>query len=246
MLRMHNLCISCKMSGSNNGTVCGDPAESSESPPRAKALSSKPASAQLSVDSHPMTARPSLLERSLGSAVRKLRTTRNQSMQELAAASGISPSMISRIESGHASPSLATINALANALSVPASSLLGEKRRQTDVSFVKAGGGLSVERRGAGAGHKYQLLGHSPRAQVLLEPYLITLEDKSEHFELLMHEGIEFMYLLSGSLVYRVGDRTYTMTAGDSLCFDASAPHAPEKLITTPVKIVSIISSAQP
>jgi mannose-6-phosphate isomerase-like protein (cupin superfamily) len=152
--------------------------------------------------------------------------------------------MISRIENGLASPSLATVNALATALNVPAAYLLGDTRRQTDVSFVKAGGGLSVERRGAGAGHMYQLLGHSPHAPVLLEPYLITLGDKSEDFEMLVHPGIEFMYVLTGSFVYRVADRTYELSPGDSLCFDAGCPHGPEKLLRTPIKLLAVIGTA--
>lgn len=159
-------------------------------------------------------------------------------------AAQVSVSMLSRIENGHASPSLATINALANALKVPAAYLLGDLRKQTDVSFVKSGGGLSVERRGGGAGHSYQLLGHSPRSPVLLEPYLIVMNDSKEMFEMLVHEGIEFMYVLTGSLVYRVADRTYEMTPGDSLCLEASAPHGPVKLQQTPVKLLAVIASA--
>jgi hypothetical protein len=76
---------------------------------------------------------------------------------------------------------------------------------------------------GEGAGHSYQLLGHSPRSPVLLEPYPIVLSDRLERFEVLVHEGIEFMYVLTGSLVYRVADRTYEMAPGDSLCLEASA-----------------------
>jgi transcriptional regulator with XRE-family HTH domain len=191
-----------------------------------------------------MKAQPSLLERSLGSTVHKLRINRQQSLQELAAAAKISVSMISRIENGQASPSLATVNALANALAVPVAYLLGDTRRQTDVSFVKSGGGLTIDRRGGGSGHQYQLLGHSPRGQVLLEPYLIALSDNSEDFGMLVHEGIEFMYVLSGSFVYRVADRIYDMSPGDSLCFDSGVPHGPEKLVTTPVKLLAVIGSA--
>jgi mannose-6-phosphate isomerase-like protein (cupin superfamily) len=190
-----------------------------------------------------MKAQRSLLERSLGSTIHKLRTTRQQSLQELAAAAKVSLSMISRIENGRASPSLATVNALANALGVPVAYLLSDSRRQTDVSFVKSGGGLTVDRRGGGTGHQYQLLGHSPRGQVLLEPYLISLSDKSEDFSMVVHEGVEFFYVLSGSFVYRVADRMYDMSPGDSLCFDSGVPHGPERLITTPVKLLAVIGS---
>ena len=191
-----------------------------------------------------MKTKPSLLEQSLGSTMHKLRVNRQQSLQELAAAAKVSVSMISRIENGQASPSLATVNALANALGVPVAYLLGDTRRQTDVSFVKSGGGLTVDRRGGGSGHQYQLLGHSPRGQVLLEPYLITLSDESEDFSMVLHEGVEFMYVLSGSFIYRVVDRMYEMTSGDSLCFDSGVPHGPERLVTTPVKLLAVIGSS--
>ena len=191
-----------------------------------------------------MKARPSLLERSLGATVHKLRAGRRLSLQDLAQAAQVSVSMLSRIENGRASPSLATINALANALSVPAAFLLGDSRKQTDVSFVKSGGGLSVERRGGGGGHHYQLLGHSPRAPVLLEPYLITLNDRLEEFEMLVHEGIEFIYVLTGSFVYRVADRAYEMAPGDSLCFESSVQHGPVKLLDTPIKLLAVIGTA--
>jgi transcriptional regulator with XRE-family HTH domain len=187
----------------------------------------------------------SLLERSLGTMVHKLRVSRQKSLQELADASNLSVSMISRIENGLSSPSLGTINALANALGVRAAYLLGENRKQTDVSYVKAGGGLTVERHGGGAGHQYQLLGHSPRAAVQMEPYLIELTDTAEDFDMLVHEGIEFMYVLSGSFVYRMGERLYEMGPGDSLCFDATMPHGPEKLIITPIKLLAVTAIAQ-
>jgi mannose-6-phosphate isomerase-like protein (cupin superfamily) len=62
---------------------------------------------------------------------------------------------------------------------------------------------------------------------------------------MLVHEGIEFMYILAGSLVYRVADRTYDMSPGDSLCFDAGSPHGPEKLVNTPIKLLAVIGTAR-
>jgi len=42
--------------------------------------------------------------------------------------------------------------------------------------------------------------------------------------------------------LYRHGDGTYVLKPGDSLFFDADAPHGPEEMIDLPVRYLSIIS----
>ncbi len=82
--------------------------------------------------------------------------------------------------------------------------------------MVKAGEGLAIERRGTRAGHQYQLLGHTTGKRVIVEPYLITLTEKSDVFPIFQHAGLEFIYMLEGRVGYRHGDRTYHLDPGDS------------------------------
>jgi transcriptional regulator with XRE-family HTH domain len=82
--------------------------------------------------------------------------------------------MLSRIENGSASPSAATIKSLAKALNVPVSQLLGELRERADCSFVKAGSSVPIQRRGPKSSDRYDLLGHSLRGTILVEPYLLS------------------------------------------------------------------------
>ena len=49
-------------------------------------------------------------------------------------------------------------------------------------------------------------------------------------FPTFQHEGMEFLYMLEGEVVYRHGGKLYRMKPGDSLFFDADAPHGPEEL----------------
>jgi uncharacterized cupin superfamily protein len=51
--------------------------------------------------------------------------------------------------------------------------------------------------------------------------------------------------MLEGEVVYRHSDNLYRMTPGDSLFFDADAPHGPEELVTLPIRYLSIISYPQ-
>lgn len=150
--------------------------------------------------------------------------------------------MLSKIENGSTSPSLASLLALSQSLNVPVSALFRQFEQSGAATFVKAGEGLEIERRGTRAGHQYLLLGHAPHGDLVVEPYLITLRDSSDVFPVFQHEGLEFIYVLEGEMVYRHGDVTYPMNVGDSLFFDSTTPHGPQEMLDLPIRFLSVIS----
>ena len=184
------------------------------------------------------------LERAIGSQVRRYRKQLGLTVAGLADRAGLSSGMLSKIENGNTSPSLATLRVLSIALNVPVTALFRQFEEQRDATFVRAGQGLPIERRGTRAGHQYQLLGHSIHSEVSVEPYLITLREDSEVFPIFQHGGVEFIYMLQGIVVYRHADTTYRLSPGDSLFFDADAPHGPEELVELPVRFLSIITQS--
>ena len=181
------------------------------------------------------------LEIAIGRQVREFRLQLNMTVAEVAKQAGLSPGMLSKIENGNASPSLATLTRLSRALNVPVTSFFRKFEEQRDAAFVRAGEGLAIERRGTRAGHEYRLLGHTIGKEISVEPYLVSLTEESEVFPIFQHAGVEFIYMLRGEVVYRHGNRTYRMAAGDSLFFDSDAPHGPEELIELPIQFLSII-----
>ena len=182
------------------------------------------------------------LEAAIGRQVREFRQKLDMTVAEVAKLAQLSVGMLSKIENGMTSPSLATLRALSRALNVPVTSFFRKFEEQRDVTFVMAGKGLSIERRGSRVGHQYQLLGHSGRNKIPVEPYIVTLTEKSEVFPLFQHPGVEFIYILEGEVIYRHGNRTYKMGPGDSLFFDSEAPHGPEELLQLPVRLLSVIT----
>lgn len=199
----------------------------------------------LGQDPHTSTAeqeRP--LERAIGRAVRQFREQTELTLKELSGAAGISIGMLSKIENGSTSPSLSTLQALSSALNVPVTALFRGFEETRNATFVEAGTGLKIERRGTRAGHQYELLGHVPHGPIVVEPYLISLTEKSDVFPIFQHPGLEFIYLLEGQLVYRHGSETYLLTPGDSLFFDSDAAHGPEELRELPIRFLSMISYA--
>lgn len=189
-----------------------------------------------------VTSNKSSLEQAIGREVRAFRNQLGMTVVELAKAAGLSPGMLSKIENGLSSPSLFTINALCRALNIPVTALFRRYEEQRDATFVRAGEGLTIERQGTRAGHQYQLLGQTIRGEVHVSPYLVTLTEQSEVFPLFQHDGVEFIYLLEGEVVYRYAHKTYYMRPGDSLFFDADAPHGPDELIKLPIRLLSVIS----
>jgi len=181
------------------------------------------------------------LEVAIGRQVRSFRRQIGATVAEVAKQAGLSPGMLSKIENGLTSPSLATLKALSQALNVPFTSFFRKYEEERDASFVPAGTGLNIERRGTRAGHQYQLLGHTIGKQVFVEPYLISLTEKSDVFPLFQHAGVEFIYMLEGEVGYRHGAKTYPLKPGDALFFDADAPHGPEELVALPIRFLSII-----
>ena len=183
-----------------------------------------------------------LLQQAIGREVKRFREKLAMTITELAKSAEMSAGMLSKIENGATSPSLASLQALSRALHVPVTALFRSYEEVRDATFVKAGAGLTIERRGTRAGHQYQLLGHTPSGALIVEPYLITLSAESDVFPIFQHDGLEFIYMLEGEVVYRHGNRTYTLTPGDSLYFDSDAPHGPEELRKLPIRFLSVIT----
>jgi transcriptional regulator with XRE-family HTH domain len=180
--------------------------------------------------------------RQLGAAARRVRESQDLTLTDVAASAGISAGMLSRLETGHVTPSLDTLVALAGALGVRPALLLQQVGGSEEAAQrVPSGQGLEVVRRGTRRGHTYHLLAAQRGPRKSFEPFLVTLTDKSEVFPGFQHPGTEFIYLLAGSLTYRHGSHSYPLSAGDSLSFRGDVPHGPETLDKVPIRMLSII-----
>lgn len=184
------------------------------------------------------------LQIAIGRVVKDFRIKAGCTVTELAGMAGLSAGMLSKVENGQTSPSLDTLQALAGALNVPLTSLFKGFEEGNDATYVSAGQGLVIERRGTRAGHQYQLLGHSVGKSLRMEPYLITITQETEVFPVFQHDGLEFLYILEGRMNYRHGSRLYTLGPGDALYFDSGTPHGPEELLAVPIRFLCVIVAA--
>ncbi|MFY9634026.1 MAG: helix-turn-helix transcriptional regulator, partial [Cellulosimicrobium cellulans] len=82
---------------------------------------------------------PGKLEQVIATQVRRYRTSHGLSSAELAARTGLSKAMISRIETATTSCSLTTLQRLADGLKIPVTALFRGADTDRDATFTKSG-----------------------------------------------------------------------------------------------------------
>ena len=122
-------------------------------------------------------------------------------------------------------PRLTTLQALAAALNVPISMFFQDFEDRRDCSYVPAGQGVRIDRRGTRAGHVYELLGHSLRsATKKSNPSSSPSTEGVPPMTPFSIRGMNSSTCCRGRVTYRHGDRHYDLGPGDALFFDALAP----------------------
>jgi transcriptional regulator with XRE-family HTH domain len=157
----------------------------------------------------------------VGRRLREIRMGKGLSIRALAEASELNVNTLSLIENGRTSPSVSTLQLIAQTLQVPISAFFETDHDQKKVVYQRTGNrphavfthGL-LEDLGAGM----------PRFGA--EPLIVTLKPKADSGKNpIVHTGREFVYCLEGHIVYHVGDQAYQLEPGDSLLFEAYLPH---------------------
>lgn len=188
------------------------------------------------------TANPAALGAYIGAVLKRTRQQQHLTIQDVAELASVSRGMLSRIENGQATPSLDTLTRLTAALGLTMTNLFKDfDAPQGAAVYIPKGKGMDVARRGTRRGHTYELLSFDQGPKKRFEPFLITLDDESETFPRFQHPGTEFMYMLKGRMEYRHGRQCYMLKPGDSITFDGTIPHGPERLVSLPIQFISVM-----
>ncbi len=186
------------------------------------------------------------IDQRTGAAIREQRLERSLTLSELAAAAGMSVAMLSRIENGQSAASLEVLERVCAALGVDMSTLF---RAIEDTSgtaqLLKASEQMEVVRTGTKHGHTYRLLSYHKGPRKIFEPFFIEMDKLSEVYPRFQHPGTEFIYMLSGRMEYRFGDKTFLVEPGDAFTFSGSVVHGPETLLDEHIQFIAIIIYAE-
>jgi transcriptional regulator with XRE-family HTH domain len=154
----------------------------------------------------------------LGDKLRQLRRERRLRLVEVAASSGLSPSLISKLESNKLFPTLPTLWRLADALEVGLEYFFSDEHGPA----IPLQGNHFQERGSDGHGlRSFDLLASAsnPRFHVALVEIAPASSITSQP------AGSEFLFILEGEMEVSVQQGSYRLGAGDSLYFRASAPY---------------------
>ena len=151
----------------------------------------------------------------VGPRMRALRTQRHLTLADASAATGISVSTLSRLESGQRRPTLELLLPIARLYRLPLEELIdapatGDPRIHIKPVVHAWGTVLPLTRRPGGMQAFKMVLPGSSRARVP---------------DLQVHEGYDWIYVLNGRLRLVLGQEDFVMSPGEVAEFDTRTPH---------------------
>ena len=177
----------------------------------------------------------------MGERLREARRRRNLSLRVLAERLGVSPSLISQIETGRANPSVSTLYAIANELDVSLDELLFNDRRppestspvraeltgagtMTPAAPVQRAANRHAIRLASGVNWERLTTQSEPGIEFLHVTYEVGgASSPPDAFQ--RHPGHEWGYVLSGRLQVKIGFEEYILEPGDAISINSTIPH---------------------
>ena len=166
----------------------------------------------------------------VGPRLNRTRTHRKMTLAQLAAATGISKSTLSRLETGQRKPTLELLLPIAQAFQVPLEELVGAPEVGDP---------------------RIRLRPRSRKGRIVVpltsqangrHAWKVLIPPEPGEPEMRSHEGTEWLYVLSGKLRLILGDRDITINAGEVAEFDTRIPHWFGPADDQPAEILSLLS----
>ncbi|MGW1791984.1 helix-turn-helix domain-containing protein [Streptomyces tubercidicus] len=164
----------------------------------------------------------------VGPRLRRLRQERGVTLTALSEATGISVSTLSRLESGGRKATLELLLPLAQAHQVPLDELVGAPEvgdPRVRAAPMRLGDKTAIP------------LTRQPGA---LQAFKLILDPVGGPREQRVHEGYEWLYVLSGRLRLLLADRDVELRAGEAAEFDTRLPHWFGPAGDEPVELLSL------
>lgn len=189
----------------------------------------------------------------VGARLRRERLRQHIGLRELARRIGVSPSLISQIETGKSEPSVSTLSAIVSELNLSLNEIVfadadpsaGRRRRETVSVETAAPSAVRVQQAASrraihlDSGVTWERLTAEPDPGVdfLYVTYEVggasTASDR-----LMRHAGREYGFVISGRLRVSIAFDDFELAVGDSIAFDSTTPHRLANAGDEPVKAI--------
>jgi transcriptional regulator with XRE-family HTH domain len=165
---------------------------------------------------------------SVNSTIKRIRRFQGITLEELAVQTHLTKGYLSKVENGHRSPPVSTLQSLAVALRVDLAELLEDSPPDPELfdslEIVRAAPqeGSEFPPVATGEGYSYKSLVRSLKNKYM-SPFLMVIpKGKTGAFS---HDSEEFGYMVSGKVLFEYDGGSYALEEGDSIYFDSRKPH---------------------
>jgi transcriptional regulator with XRE-family HTH domain len=164
----------------------------------------------------------------IGAKIRALRLKRKIGLVDLGKHTGLSPAMLSKIERGRLFPTLPTLLRIALVFGVGLEFFFAGAREQPLIAIARKADRVRLpERPGTrDAAYRFESLDYPAterRFNCYLAEFFPVAPDKLRAHD---HTGVEFIYVMRGTLSLHMNREEYALDEGDAIYFDAAMPHA--------------------
>ena len=164
----------------------------------------------------------------IGDKIRTLRLKKKMGLVELGKHTGLSPALLSKIERGRLFPTLPTLLRIALVFGVGLEFFIAGARENPLVAVVRKDQRVQLpDSPGARAvTYRFESLDYPAterRFNCYYAEFFPVAPDKLRPHE---HPGVEFIYIIEGTLSVYMGGDEHALAAGDSMYFDSTVPHA--------------------
>jgi transcriptional regulator with XRE-family HTH domain len=177
-------------------------------------------------DQHVRSPDISDITKAIGERIRKARLSQNLTLKQLSKRSGLSVSMISKIENTQVFPPLSTYAKIGSCLGLSIGELIVNSAQQSDsISIVRA------QERGIVSHGLY--IG-SPlafrKSDKKMEPFLLSYPVGKKINHLYQHDYEEMIFVLEGCIEFHYSEQVFVLEKGDCAYYDGRSPHAARSL----------------
>ena len=162
----------------------------------------------------------------IGQRIQSLRESKGLSLEELSHLTGFDVEMLSQIENARVQPQLGTVMRLSKALDSAFGRLVsgqGEKIYSITRKSERRVVSRSTSKKGQRKAYTYKSLAPEVKGRHM-EAMMVQLEPDPDP-DVSVHEGEEFIYVLEGTVMLRIGDEAFDLAPGDSVYYLSTTPH---------------------
>ena len=165
---------------------------------------------------------------SIGEKLRSLRLRKSMGLVELGKHTSLSAALLSKLERGKLFPTLPTLLRIAMVFGVGLDYFFTDERKRRIVGVVRKDERVRFPERPGAQDVQYFFECLDYRAtERKLSAFLADFQEvPGEKLKPHQHAGIEFLYVLKGSLAIKIGSDEYVLEAEDAIYFDSAVPHS--------------------